>query len=253
MAMNATYLIATRAVFSTILAALLLISGCASGPNAHPSDPLEPFNRSMFALNESVDKAVLKPVAQGYKAVTPYPIRAGINHFYRNIQDAWTALNAVLQLRPRVAAESALRFGINSTLGLGGVLDIASEMGIERHAEDFGKTLGRWGVPAGPYLVFPLFGPSTLRDSTTIVLENKFDQVLSVDDVRLRNSMAGLRLLDTRANLLSAGDLLDEVALDKYSFLRDAYLQKRRAGIYRPDEAQEDASLAPSSPQDGSK
>jgi phospholipid-binding lipoprotein MlaA len=214
--------------------------GCASVPQPNPTDPLEGFNRGMFAFNESVDKAVLKPVAQTYRTVTPYPIRAGVNNFYNNLEDAWTALNGVLQLRANVAVDSFLRFGINSTLGLGGVLDIATETGIPHHSEDFGKTLGRWGAPSGPYLVFPIFGPSTLRDSTTIVLENRFDPVSHVDQIRVRNSLTGLRIIDTRSNLLPLGNLLDEAALDKYSFTRDAYLQKRRAEIFRPGQSDDD-------------
>ncbi len=221
-------------------ACLLFLVGCASMPQPNPTDPLERFNRSMFAFNEGVDQAVLKPVAQTYRNITPYPIRAGVSNFYNNLEDAWTALNGVLQLRANVAADSFMRFGINSTLGLGGVLDIASEAGIPHHSEDFGKTLGRWGAPSGAYLVFPIFGPSTLRDSTTIVLENRFDPVSHVDQTRVRNSLTGLRIVDTRSNLLPLGKFLDDAALDKYSFTRDAYLQKRRAEIYRPGQSDDD-------------
>ena len=221
------------------------MTACASGPARNPTDPLESFNRNMFALNESVDKTVLKPVAEGYRAFTPYPVRAGVSNFYNNLEDAWTTLNGILQLRPRVAADSLMRFSVNSSLGIVGVLDIASELGIERHSEDFGKTLGRWGTPSGPYLVFPLFGPSTLRDSTTIVLENSFDPISHVDNIRTRNSLTGLRLVDTRANLLRLGNLLDEAALDKYSFTRDAFLQKRRAEIYRPGASGENEYRSP--------
>jgi phospholipid-binding lipoprotein MlaA len=238
--MITTHFIARYAVFTCAALLFLLLSGCASGPKANPTDPLESFNRNMFAFNEGIDKAVLKPVAQGYRAVAPYPVRAGVSHFYDNLEDAWTTLNAVLQLRPKVAADSLMRFSVNSIFGLAGVLDIATELGIERHSEDFGKTLGRWGTPSGPYLVFPLFGPSTLRDSTTIVLENRFDPVSHIDDIRLRNSLTGLRLVDTRSNLLPLGNLLDEAALDKYSFTRDAFLQKRRAEIYRPGASEDD-------------
>jgi phospholipid-binding lipoprotein MlaA len=225
------------------------MTACASGPARNPTDPLELFNRNMFALNEAVDQAVLKPVAQSYRTVTPYPIRAGVSNFYNNLEDAWTTLNGILQLRPRVAADSLMRFSVNSALGIGGVLDIASEMGIDRHSEDFGKTLGRWGTPSGPYLVFPLFGPSTLRDSTTIVLENSFDPISHIDDIRVRNSLTGLRLVDTRAHLLRLGNLLDEAALDKYSFTRDAFLQKRRAEIYRPGASAEDDYRSPDDEQ----
>jgi phospholipid-binding lipoprotein MlaA len=234
MTLKTLKLIAIRGAFLPAIACLSLITGCASGPQANPTDPLEPFNRQMFALNEGVDQAVLKPVAQGYRAVTPQPVRAGVTNFFNNLQDLWSAVNGVLQLRPTVAADNFMRFGVNTVFGLGGVLNVAGEMGIERQSEDFGKTLGRWGVPSGPYLVFPLFGPSTLRDSTTIVLENKFDPVSNMNDIGARNSATVVRLVNTRSNLLRLGDLLDDVALDKYSFTRDAFLQRRRAEIYRP-------------------
>lgn len=237
--------IARRAAFLPAIIGFCLVSGCASGPQANPTDPLEPFNRGMFSFNESVDKAVLKPVAQGYRAVTPQPVRAGVSNFFNNLQDLWSGLNGVLQLRPVVAADNFMRFGVNTVFGLGGLLNVAEELGIERHPEDFGKTLGRWGVPSGPYLVFPLFGPTTLRDSTTIVLENKYDPVSQIDHVRTRNAATVLRAVDTRTNLLRLGNLLDEAALDKYSFTRDAFLQKRRAEIYRPGAEKEDDYQAP--------
>lgn len=232
--------IARCAVFLPAIIGFCLISGCASGPTANPTDPLEPFNRSIYSFNEGVDKAVLKPVAQGYRAVTPQPVRAGVHNFFSNLQDLWSSINGVLQLRPVVATDNFMRFGVNTLFGLGGVLNVADELGIERHQEDFGKTLGRWGVPSGAYLVFPLFGPTTLRDSATIVLENKYDVVSSIDSVRVRNSLTALRAVDTRTNLLRLGNLLDEAALDKYSFTRDAFLQKRRAEIYRSGADKED-------------
>jgi phospholipid-binding lipoprotein MlaA len=232
--------IARRAGFMPAILGFCLISGCASGPTANPTDPLEPFNRKMFALNEGVDEAVLKPVAKGYRAVTPQPIRAGVSNFFDNLEDLWSGVNSVLQLRPQNAAENFMRFGVNTVFGLGGVLNVANEMGIERHSEDLGKTLGRWGVPSGPFIVMPLFGPSTLRDSTTILLENKYDPVAQINDVRTRNSLTALRLVDTRTGLLRLGEMLDEAALDKYSFTRDAFLQRRRADIYRPGQDKDD-------------
>ncbi len=232
--------IARCAVFLPAIIGFFLISGCASGPTANPTDPLEPFNRSIYTFNEGVDKAVLKPVAQGYRAIAPQPVRAGVHNFFNNLQDLWSSINGVLQLRPVVATDNFMRFGVNTVFGLGGVLNVADELGIQRHQEDFGKTLGRWGVPSGAYLVFPLFGPTTLRDSATIVLENRYDAVSSVGNVRVRNSLTALRAVDTRTNLLRLGNLLDEAALDKYSFTRDAFLQKRRAEIYRPGADKED-------------
>ncbi len=232
--------IARRAVFLPAIIGFFLISGCASGPTANPTDPLEPFNRSMYSFNEGVDKAVLKPVAQGYRAVVPQPVRAGVHNFFNNLQDLWSSINGVLQLRPVVATDNFMRFSVNTLFGLGGVLDVAEELGIQRHPEDFGKTLGRWGVPSGAYLVFPLFGPTTLRDSATIVLENKYDAISSIDRARIRNAATVVRVIDTRTNLLRLTDLLDEAALDKYSFTRDAFLQRRRAEIYRPGAEKED-------------
>lgn len=220
-------------IFATFLA------GCASGPARNPTDPFEPFNRSMFSFNEGLDKAVLKPVAQGYRAVTPQPLRAGVTNFFNNLEDLWSGLNGVLQLRPKVAAEDFMRFGVNTIIGFGGVLDIASEMGLERNNEDLGKTLGRWGMPSGPYVVMPLFGPSTVRDATTITLENRYDPVAQIDHVRTRNATNVLRIVDTRTGLLRLGTLLDEAALDKYSFTRDAFLQNRRAEIFRPGQEED--------------
>jgi phospholipid-binding lipoprotein MlaA len=218
----------------------VLMTGCATGPAANPTDPLEPFNRKMFAVNEAVDSAVLKPVAQGYRAVTPSLVRAGVTNFFDNLEDLWSAVNSVLQLRAQNATENFMRFGVNSVFGLGGVLDVASEMGIERHSEDLGKTFGRWGMPSGPYLVMPLFGPSTLRDAATITAENRIDPISRIDHIPTRNSTTVLRIVDTRSNLLRLTDLLDEAALDKYSFTRDAFLQKRRAEIFRPGQSNAD-------------
>lgn len=209
-----------------------LLAGCATGPTAQPHDPLEPFNRSMQRFNDGVDEAVLKPVATAYRDHLPSPVRTGVNNFFGNLRDLWSSLNAVLQARPREAAENFMRFNVNTFLGFGGLLDIATEMGIERTPLDMGHTLGRWGVPAGPYLVLPLLGPSSVRDATGLVVDRQGDWVSQgVDDVSTRNSLTGLRVVDTRASLLGASNLLEQAALDKYSFLRDAYLQRRQSQI----------------------
>lgn len=229
----------------------LSMTACATGPAANPTDPLEPFNRRMFAINEGVDKAVLKPVAEGYRAAVPRPMRTGVSNFFDNLEDLWSSFNGVLQLRPLIAADNFMRFSVNTFFGLGGLLDVASEMGIERHSEDLGKTLGRWGVPSGPYLVMPLFGPSTVRDATTITIENSYNPVSRIDDIPTRNSATALRIVDTRTGLLRLTDMLDDMALDKYSFSRDAFLQKRRAEIYRPGQDNEDdKASAPSTSAD---
>lgn len=217
-----------------LLAALLLgglLAGCATGPNANPRDPLEPFNRGVAGFNDAVDGALLKPVATVYRDVAPDLVRTGVSNFFGNLRDVWSAINATLQLRPREATENAMRFGVNTVFGLGGLLDIASEIGIDRTTLDFGQTLGRWGIPSGPYLVLPIFGPSTLRDAAGFGVETRGDLLLSLDHIPTRNSFTALRLVDTRANLLRATSMLEGAALDKYSFTRDIYLQRRESQI----------------------
>ena len=220
-----------RGAAVVLLLGAALLGGCASGPNAHPRDPLEPFNRGVSEFNEAVDGAVLKPVATAYRDVTPDLVRTGVSNFFGNLRDVWSALNATLQLKPRAAAENALRVGVNTAFGFGGLLDIASEMGIERTTLDFGQTLGRWGVPSGPYLVLPIFGPSTFRDAAGFGVESKGDLVSKVDHIPTRNSQYALRAVETRANLLRATTMLEGAALDKYSFTRDIYLQRRQSLI----------------------
>ena len=212
---------------AAVLLCAALTAGCASGPNAHPSDPFEPFNRGVTTFNEKVDEAVLKPVATAYRDVTPQPVRTGVTNFFGNLGDAWSFVNNLLQARGLEAYESLVRFGTNTVFGLGGLLDIASEAGIARHKQDFGLTLGRWGVPTGPYLVLPLLGPSTVRDTAALPVDAFGDPVWQVDPVSARNSLYALRIVDKRASLLRAGDMLDAAALDSYSFTRDAYLQVR--------------------------
>jgi phospholipid-binding lipoprotein MlaA len=208
-----------------------VLSGCATGPNANPKDPLEPFNRNVTSFNDAVDKAVLKPVATVYRDVTPDLVRTSVSNFFENLRDVWSAINAALQLRPREAAENFMRFNVNTVFGMGGLVNVASEMGIERTRLDFGQTLGRWGVPAGPYLVLPLFGPSTVRDTAGFAVESRGDLIQGVDDVSARNSLVVLRAVETRANLLRATSMLEGAALDPYTFTRDVYLQRRQSQI----------------------
>lgn len=228
---------AARAAALALGAALL--GGCASGPHANPADPFEPYNRGMTTFNDNVDKAVLKPVATLYRDATPQPLRTGVGNFFANLGDAWSFVNNLLQLRPVEAYDSMVRFSVNSVLGLGGVLDIASEMGVERHRQDFGLTLGRWGVPTGPYLVLPLLGPSTVRDTAALPVDYMVgDLVDHVHDVPVRNSLNGLRFIDKRAQLLGATTVLDEAALDPYSFTRDVYLKLRNPADAGADDDQ---------------
>lgn len=215
-----------------LLTLAMLLPGCASGPAATTRDPLEPWNRGVYRFNDAVDAAVLKPVATTYRDLTPGPVRRGINNFFGNLEDAWSVVNNALQLKGQAAAESFMRFTVNTFIGLGGVLDVASEMQLEKHTKDFGHTLGYWGVGDGPYLVLPFLGPSTLRDSAALVVDRRGDIVTHASDVPARNSASALRLVDMRAGLLKASSMLDEVALDKYTFTRDAFLQSRRSAIY---------------------
>lgn len=214
------------------LAAFVLISGCATGPTANPRDPLEPLNRNVSQFNEVVDDAFLKPVATAYVRVTPSLVRTGVSNFFANLGDLWSSVNNLLQLKVQAAAETFMRFNVNTFFGLAGILDVAGDLGIERHREDFGQTLGRWGVPAGPYVVLPLLGSSTLRDAAVLPLESRGNLLSGIDDQAVQNSLYMLKAVDARANLLRASSVLDGAALDKYSFTRDAYLQLRRAEVY---------------------
>ena len=230
-----------RSLWLVWVLAALMLSGCATGPNANPRDPLEPFNRGMYHFNDTVDRAVVKPVATAYRDVLPSPVRTGVTNFFANLQDAWSIVNNSLQLKVEAAGDSLVRFGVNTFLGIGGVLDIASEMQIERHTEDFGQTLGYWGVGAGPYLVLPLLGPSTVRDTAASPVNAYGNFVAGVDDTATRNTLTALGLLDRRARLLDATSILDQVALDPYTFTRDAFLQRRQNDVYDgypPDEAE---------------
>jgi phospholipid-binding lipoprotein MlaA len=211
--------------------ALVLVQGCATGPNANPADPFEPFNRGMFGFNEGVDRAILKPVATVYRDVLPSPVRTGVTNFFGNISDVWSLVNNILQGKPKESAETLMRVSVNTIFGFAGVLDIATEMRLEKRSEDFGQTLGYWGMGSGPYLVLPVLGPSNFRDGIGTAVDFNTDLVNRTDRVPVRNSLAALRVVNTRANFLNAGEVLDQAALDKYSFTRDLYLQRRESLI----------------------
>ena len=239
--MNSNHLAgASRIPLSLALVLTLALAGCATtadpqaaGDNTatattpNPADPLESFNRSIYGFNTALDDAVIKPVATLYRDVTPALARDGVGNFFSNLGDAWSFVNNLAQGRGEGAYNSVVRFSINTVFGLGGLLDIASEMGVERRPQDFGLTLGRWGVPTGPYLVLPVLGPSTLRDTAALPVDVKGNLLSYSNDVAVRNSLTVLGLVDRRARLLQAGDMLDAVALDKYSLTRDVYLQRR--------------------------
>ena len=220
-----------RIALAATVSVAALLTGCATttGP-ANPADPLESMNRSIYSFNDKVDAAVLKPVATAYQTVTPRLARSGVTNFFDNLGDAWSFVNNVLQGQGEGAYNSMVRFSVNTVFGIGGLFDVASEAGIQRAKQDFGQTLGRWGVPTGPYLVLPFFGPSTVRDTAGMVVDAYGYPANSVDDVRWRNSLYGLRVVNRRADLLKAGDMLDSVALDKYSLMRDVYLRSRIGG-----------------------
>lgn len=222
---------AARTVRVLLLAALLPLAGCATGPNANPTDPLEPLNRKVSDFNEGLDLVLLKPGATLYRENVPALVRTGVSNFFGNLGDAWSAVNSALQFKLGHAGENWMRFTFNTVFGFGGVLDIASELNIERHREDFGQTLGHWGVPAGPYVVLPFFGPSTLRDTAALPIDRRGDPVRDLNHAGERNTLYVLRAVDVRSNLLRASEVLEGAALDRYSFIRDSYLQRRRAEI----------------------
>lgn len=223
----------TKKILGCASAALVLalLQGCATGPNANPADPLEPLNRTVFKFNDGLDRAVLKPVATTYQSVTPALVRTGVSNFFGNLSDVWSVVNNALQFKGEAAANSFFRVTTNTLWGLGGIFDVASEMKIPKQSQNFGGTLTHWGVAPGPYLVLPVLGPSTLRDTAGTLVDMQADLVSQVDSVSARNSLQALRIVDTRASLLGATDLLEQAALDKYSFVRNIYLQLHR----RPD------------------
>jgi phospholipid-binding lipoprotein MlaA len=213
-----------RLSFLLLLAAIC--SGCATGPNKQ--DPLEPMNRKVHAFNKSLDSAILKPVAKGYVKVIPGPARTGISNFYRNLGMVVNTLNDALQLKFRKVPEDIMRFSVNLVFGLGGFFDVATEMRIPYNDEDFGQTLGHWGVGSGSYLVLPFFGPSTIRDGLALPVDIYVSPAYDgVNNEGLRWGLIVLYAIDTRANLLDAERFLSEAAIDEYSFLRDTYLQRR--------------------------
>ncbi len=212
----------------------LLLSGCASmSDEERAQDPLEPFNRSMFALNEHIDTYLARPVARFYQKITPEPVDRGITNFFNNLDEVPTALNDLLQFKPRAALTDLGRLVVNTTVGMLGFMDPATEMGLERHDEDFGQTLGRWGIPPGPYLVLPVIGPNDFRDT----LGFGVDWVSNPIYYRIGDNDAGwamwiLRYVDRRADLLRAQRVLESAAMDRYIFTRESYLQRRRYQVY---------------------
>jgi phospholipid-binding lipoprotein MlaA len=206
------------------------MSGCATGPDRTPGDPLEPLNRATFRFNDALDRNVAQPVARGYNAVVPRPVRTGIGNFFSNLGDVTVMLNDFAQGRFADGMSDMMRIGLNTSFGLLGLLDIATPAGIPKHDQDFGLTLGHWGMGSGPYLVLPIFGPSTFRDAAGFGVDQYFAPINQAR-VPVRNTLWGTNFVSTRAHYLDATDLLEQAALDKYLFTRDAWLGRRRSQI----------------------
>ena len=213
-----------------LLVSALFLSGCASTSN-NAKDPFEGFNRAMFDFNDTVDRVALKPAATVYQDVLPSFAQTAINNFFGNLGDVWTMVNNFLQGKAEDGLSDVMRVTFNSTFGFGGLLDIASEAGIQKHKEDFGQTLGKWGVESGPYVVLPLFGPSTLRDTAALPVDIAGDVWTYTTPVDVRNVGAVVRVVDLRATALGATSLLEDAALDRYTFVRDAYTQRRQSQV----------------------
>ena len=228
--MNLARTLRVVAVCATLLVAAV---GASRAQNA--KDPFEGWNRAIFGFNEGLDAAVLKPVATGYKAAVPELVRSGVSNVFGNFGDVWSAVNQILQGKPVAAAQMTMRVATNTLFGIGGLFDVASDLGIERQQEDFGQTLGRWGLPAGPYLVWPLLGPSSLRETAAMPLDLSWRPSALTEDSATRIGLTTLQLIDVRASLLAAGRIVDDIALDKYVFIRDGYLSRRRSLVYDGD------------------
>jgi phospholipid-binding lipoprotein MlaA len=212
---------------------LAVLGGCATaGEERDPRDPFEGFNRGVYRFNETFDDYLAKPVATVYRKALHAEIRNRVSNFFANIQDIMIGANNLLQGKFEDGVNDWARFAFNSTFGLLGIHDVASEWGLEKHNEDFGQTFGRWGAPPGPYLILPFLGSSTVRDTAGTALDWTFAPLTEVRPIDLRNTLYGLYLVNTRADLLDASRLLEEAALDRYVFQRDAYLQRRRSLIY---------------------
>lgn len=216
-----------------LLAGLVFSSVSVAQAEANPRDPYEGFNRGMFAVHETLDSYAFKPVAQAYDKVAPLPVKAGVGNFFGNVGDLWIGANSAMQGKFGDAGNDFARLLINSTVGIFGLFDVASELGLDKHEEDFGQTMAVWGVRDGGYLFWPVIGPRTVRDTVGFGVDAYADPVRHVhNQVATRNSLVALRAVDVRASLLPADKVVEEAALDKYSYIRDAYLQRRNNQIY---------------------
>ena len=229
-----------RILKSVLMLSVLMMTACASIQQTErvaKIDPFERVNRVVFSFNETADQYVIKPIAEGYKFVLPEFVRAGVTNFFSNINDVLIGANNLLQGKPANAASDIGRFFINSTVGILGLFDVATDMGLDKNREDFGQTLGVWGFSDGPYIVMPFFGASNVRDTVGFVVDVKTDFMINTNKLNSdeKTAINSLRIINRRADLLDAGQLLEDAAFDKYSFLRDGYLQRRRNQIYDGD------------------
>ena len=209
----------------SVILITVLISGCAT------KDPFESFNRASYGFNSAVDKAILKPVAKGYDAVAPEPVKIGVSNFFSNLDEIRTIINDILQGKFSDGLSDTGRFLVNSTLGLAGFIDVATDLGLDEHDEDFGQTLGVWGVNSGPYLVIPFLGPSTVRDALSRPVDSYSSLVQDVDHIPTRNTIYAVDLIDLRYRLLAIDGQLED-ALDEYTFVRDAFLMRNQYQVY---------------------
>ena len=235
-----------------LVLSLGILTACASVPGGPTEgDPFESFNRAMFSFNDGLDEYLLKPVAEGYDAVLPNPIKTGISNFFSNLGDIFVIINDLLQFKIGQAIEDTGRFIFNTTIGLYGLIDVATPMGLAKHDEDFGQTLASWGVGDGPYIVLPFFGPRTMRDTAGLVVVSSYDPLNEISDKEALYATIVLRTVDIRYKLLKASRVVEQAALDKYSFVRDAYLQNRKNLIYDGNPPEEENYLLPeSTPED---
>lgn len=223
------------------LAIAASVSACATGTN--PRDPLEGYNRAMFKFNDTVDQVALKPVATAYKKVTPSFVQTGVGNFFGNLSDVWSAVNNLLQGKGEAGLQDVVRVSMNSTFGILGLIDIASQAGIPKHNEDFGQTLGWYGIQPGPYVMLPLLGPSTVRDTVALPLDMTGDPWRYKDPVNVRNIGTVTRIVDKRAALLDATNLMEAAALDRYEFIRDGFLQARESKVFDGDTDRRDRKV----------
>lgn len=242
-----------RAALPACLSVFLAIgvSGCAgvSGPGDE-RDPFESYNRAIYTFNDAVDRTVLRPVAETYQENVPQPVQTGVSNFFSNLDDAWVFVNDLLQFKFEQAISDLSRLIWNSTVGLFGLIDVATPMGLPKHNEDFGQTLATWGVGDGPYIVLPFLGPSTLRDTGGLVADFSYDPLIDIEDNETYWSLLALRVIDKRAELLSASRVMEQAAIDPYVFMRDAYLQHRRNLIYDGNPPRETPAMPPPSDAD---